>query len=254
MATHSPAERLLIGLGIMEPEEIDLEAIAFSQGAFVKRRPMDQCEATIVGNDRRAIIAVNSLSIAQRQRFSIGHEIGHWILHRNRLLFCTAKDIGNFRRDALDPERQADDFASDLLLPTFMFEPVVRQIRSLSLQALDDLSGRFRASRTATLLKAVKCNRFPVVVFRDGLDGRRWSWPSRVVSPRWRTRNDLDPESFAHELLHGGGTGSTPARKVGADAWFEFRGCQDEEVREQSFVSVPGEVITIVTVPASGAV
>ncbi|MCE4224936.1 ImmA/IrrE family metallo-endopeptidase [Methylobacterium sp. C25] len=252
MATVSPAERLLLQLGIKEPGDIDLEAIAYSQGAFVKFRPMDRCEATIVGNARHAIIAVNSLSIPQRQRFSIGHEIGHWLLHRHRLLFCTSKDIGGFSRDALNPERQADDFASDLLLPSFMFEPSIMRIRVLSLQALDDLTGAFNTSRTATLLKAVKCNRFPIVMFRDGLDRRRWSWPSNVVSPRWRARDDLDPESFAYELLHGGGTGSTPVRKVGADAWFEFRGCQHEEVREQSFVSVPGEVITIVTVPESG--
>ncbi|MCJ2077670.1 ImmA/IrrE family metallo-endopeptidase [Methylobacterium sp. E-016] len=252
MATVSPAERLLVELGIKDPRDIDLEAIAFSQGAYVKYRPMDRCEATIVGNDRLAIIAVNSLSIPKRQRFSIAHEIGHWLLHRNKLLFCTSKDIGGFARNAMDPERQADDFASDLLLPTFMFKPAIRRIRSLSLQALDDLSGTFEASRTATLLKVVKSNRFPIVMVRDGLDGRRWFWSSKVVSARWRIRNDIDPESFAYELLHSGGTGSTAARKVGADAWFEFRGCADEEVREQSFVSVLGEVITIVTVPESG--
>ena len=252
MTGPSQAERLLVSLGVDHPRDIDLEAIAYSQGAFVKYRPMERCEASIVGNHRHAIIAVNSRSIATRQRFSVAHEIGHWHLHRNRLLLCTASEIGRFAPDALDPERQADDFASDLILPGFLFRPAIMRIRSLTMQALDDLAGTFRASRTATLMKAVKANRFPIVMVRDGLDGRRWFRSSRLVSPRWRVRGDLDPDSLAHGMLHGGDAENASPRKVGADAWFEFRGCQDEEVREQSFRSTADEIITIVTVPEAG--
>ncbi|CAA2159882.1 hypothetical protein MBRA_05062 [Methylobacterium brachiatum] len=252
MIGQSPAERVLLSLGIRDARDIDLEAIAYSQGAFVKYRPMDRCEATIVGNGRHAIIAVNSASIHTRRRFSVAHEIGHWHLHRNKLLLCTAKDIGRFTGNALDPERQADDFASDLILPSYLFEPLVRKVRALTVQSLDELAGTFDASRTATLLKAVKANRFPIVMVRDGLDGRRWFWASRLVSPRWRVRDSLDPESFAHGLLYAGDAESGMARKVGADAWFEFRGCQDEEVKEQSFRTTTSEIITIVTVPELG--
>ena len=95
-------------------------------------------------------------------------------------------------------------------------------------------------------------DRFPIVMVRDGLDGRRWFRSSRLVSPRWRVRGDLDPDSLAHGMLHGGDAENASPRKVGADAWFEFRGCQDEEVREQSFRSTADEIITIVTVPEAG--
>lgn len=252
MSGLSQAERLLHDLGIRAPGEIDLEAIAFSQGALVKFRPMDRCEATIVGNARHAIIAVNSESIHTRKRFSLAHEIGHWHLHRNRLLLCTDKQIGRFAGSALDPERQADDFASDLILPGYLFDPLVRRMRSLTIQTLDELAGTFDASRTATLMKAVRANRFPVAMVRDGLDGRRWFWKSEAVSPRWRLRTDLDAESFAFGMLHKGDTESSHPRMVGADAWFEFPGCQDHDVREQSFRPSSGEVITVVTVPERG--
>jgi hypothetical protein len=36
--------------------------------------------------------------------------------HRGRVLFCGKDDIGNFANDALNPERHADTFASDLIL------------------------------------------------------------------------------------------------------------------------------------------
>jgi hypothetical protein len=51
---------MLIELGISEPKEIDLDTIAWTRGAVVNYRPMDGCEATIVGSKRRAVISVNA--------------------------------------------------------------------------------------------------------------------------------------------------------------------------------------------------
>ena len=122
MNAATPAERMLMDLGISEPKEIDLDAIAWTKGAVVNYRPMDGCEATIVGSKRRAVISVNSRSMPERRRFSLAHELGHWHHHRGRVLFCGKNDVCNFENDALNPERQADDFASDLILPPFMVE------------------------------------------------------------------------------------------------------------------------------------
>src|SRR6478672_7270291 len=111
----TPAERILILLGVTEPADIDLEAIAWDQGAVVNCRPLDGSEATIIGTQRRAVITVNSRSSPERRRFSLGHELGHWHHHRGQLLFCNKSDVANFANDALNPERHADAFASDLI-------------------------------------------------------------------------------------------------------------------------------------------
>ena len=78
MTAVTAAERILLALGVSDPTEIDLEAIAWSRGALVEYRPLDGCDATIVGSARKAVIAVNSRSSPERRRFSIGHELGHW--------------------------------------------------------------------------------------------------------------------------------------------------------------------------------
>lgn len=252
MNKPTPAERVLIGLGVTKPSEIDLEAVAYSLGAIVKFRPMDSCEATIVGNGRRAVIAVNSGSIAVRRRFSIGHEIGHWHLHRNRLLLCTAKDIGNSRLGRLDPERQADDFASDLILPEYLFRPAITRLSRVLLSNLREIAGDFHASLTATALRMAKSGRFPIMVVRDGTSGARWSIRSQLIPGWWKLREDLDPETFAYGLLHRGASEETWPRAMGADAWFDFRGCDRYEVKEQSFATGPGEVITVLTIPERG--
>lgn len=118
----------------------------------------------IVGSGRRAIITVNSNSIPTRRRFSVAHEIGHWHHHRGRVLFCGARDIGNPAHGTLDPEYQADQFASDLVLPDFLFKPRITTLKRPTLAHFREIADEFRVSDTATLLKAVDSDQFPIVV------------------------------------------------------------------------------------------
>jgi len=247
-----PAERILLELGIEKPQDIDLEAIAWTLGAAVNYRPLDKCEAMIVGGDRRAIITVNSKAIPSRRRFSIAHEIGHWHHHRGRVLFCGARDIDNPADDALHPEKQADQFASDLILPTFMVKPCVVKMKRLTLAAVREIAEEFRASDTATLLKIVDLDRFPILVVCHSKERRRWFRRAPMIPGWWFPRPELDHESFAFDLLFGGAAESPYPRKIGADAWFEFRGVDRFEVQEQSFRLPNEEVLTLLIIPAEG--
>jgi hypothetical protein len=249
MMALSAAERLLQSFGVDEPEEIDLEAIAWRLGAVVKCRPLDGCEATIVGNSRNAIIRVNCLSIRSRQRFSIGHELGHWRLHKGRVLFCSGRDIDRPVAGALGPEQQADAFASDLLLPNYIFRPLAMAERRLNLKVARGLAERFKASLSATLSKLVALDRFPIMIVRHGQTGRTWFSRPTHVRGFWFPRQDLDSESPAFDLLFKGGKEDTFPRKVGADAWFDFQGADQYEVQEQSFALPNNEIMTLLVLP-----
>jgi hypothetical protein len=74
----TPAEKLLKDLGITEPKDIDLEAIAWHCGAIVKYRPLRGCEARIVGSGSRAVISIHTEGTNTRKRYSLAHELGHW--------------------------------------------------------------------------------------------------------------------------------------------------------------------------------
>jgi Zn-dependent peptidase ImmA (M78 family) len=147
-----------MAMSATDPTEIDLEAIAWSRGALVECLPLDGCDATIVGSARKAVIAVNSRSSPERRRFSIGHELGHWHHHRGRILFCGSKDVENHEDDALNPERHADMFASDLILPNYLLHPRLRKIRRMTLAVAREIRDEFSASLTAMLLKTVQYN------------------------------------------------------------------------------------------------
>lgn len=244
-----PAERILVDLGIESPQDIDLEAIAWTLGAAVNYRPLDKCEAMIVGGGRRAIITVNSKTIPVRRRFSIAHEIGHWHHHRGRILFCGARDIDNPADDALHPEKQADQFASDLILPAFMVKPRLIKMKRPTLAAVREIADEFEASDTATLLKIIDLDQFPILAVCHNKERRRWFRRAPMIPGWWFPRNELDHESFAFEMLFGGAGESAYPRKIGADAWFEFRGVDRFEVQEQSFLLPNEEVLTLLTLP-----
>ncbi len=100
----------------------DLEAIAARLGAevFFTELPEDQSGFIIKReSDPWAQIYVNSLDIAERQRFTLAHEIGH-LVDRRKLAQGEDYSFMDFRdqRDNYDlHEFFADEFAGELLMP-----------------------------------------------------------------------------------------------------------------------------------------
>jgi hypothetical protein len=179
---------------------------------------LKSCEARICGCENKAIISVDDRKMPQRQRFSVAHEIGHWIYHRGQLLICRAMDIGSFggfRKGATNPEFVADQFASELILPSYILVPVLRQFRSLNLKTVSDISTAFKASKTATAIRPVQSNRFHAMLVCHGRGGRRWFLRPPCVPERWFPQDDLDRDSYALIPCSGRGKSRcTPERSV----------------------------------------
>jgi Zn-dependent peptidase ImmA (M78 family) len=101
---------------------------------------------------------VNALHAPTRKRFTLAHELGHVILHRDVLETSGVHvDKGILRRDNLasegtdDREIEANNFAAELLMP----EPLLKAAlegRNLDLEddeAVQALAKRFNVSATA---------------------------------------------------------------------------------------------------------
>jgi Zn-dependent peptidase ImmA (M78 family) len=101
------------------------------------------CEAALqtVGDGRQ--IVVRGASSEQRRRFTIAHEIGHFVLHPRRLAPERGGDPGNASWQ--QQEREADQFAAELLMP----EDLVREAFYLYGPDVPRLAGRFDVSRQA---------------------------------------------------------------------------------------------------------
>lgn len=248
MRRLSRAESILLDLGVEEPRDIDLEAIAWHQGAKVKYRRLDGCEARIVGIGDRAVITVDDTRGRRpRIRFSLAHELGHWNHHRGRAFVCRPEDIGNRTRDNLHPERVADAFAADLLLPDFMFVPLAGRLQRVSLDEAQKLAEIFEVSLTATAIRLVEKGPEPAVLVCHGREGRKWFTRSPGVPGHWFPKEDLDPDSFAFDVVFG----EVPRSRLGimgADAWFDRHDADRFEVLEQSVRITEGEALSLIII------
>jgi hypothetical protein len=217
-------------------------------GAKVKYRPLTGCEARIIGSGANAIITVNDTSISRRQRFSIAHELGHWHHHKGKRLMCRAFEIAGKGVSGVNPERVADRYAADLLLPDYIFKPIARSYSKLSFRVVKELADIFDVSMTATAIRLVNSNYFPALLICHGKGGRKWFTRSMDVSEKWFPQAELSAESFAFGLLFGNGSDDFMPRKIGADAWFDRNEANYYELREQSIRISSEEIITLLLI------
>lgn len=215
------AERIVYDLGISRPEDIDVDAIALTLGVKVKYEPLVDCEALIVGHGENAIATINCLSMRERQRFSLGHELGHWNYHKGRMLYCTQSDIEGHSEKAREMERVADRFASSLLMPSFLFRPALFAHKKLSWKAVRELAKEFECSPLATALRMVDLNVAPVIFVCVEQGRRKWFRRAKDISSAWFPKDSPDPEAYAFDLSFDPDKTAAGPRKVGADAWFD---------------------------------
>lgn len=246
----SAAETTLQELGVTEPSEIDVEVVARYLGAKVKYRPLKSCEARIVGHADRAIITVDTRATDRRKRFSVAHELGHWHHHRGQCLICRSTDIDkptsdDRRERRSNPELQADAYAADLLLPGYIFRPLVSDLERITLTGIRELATLFDASVTATAIRALGTNRFPALLVCHGQDGRKWFRRPPVVPDRWFPRADLQPESAAFPLLFKNGVEPKQPKRVKASAWFDTYTADRFTLIEQPFGLPNSQVATL---------
>lgn len=240
-----PAEKLLKELGVTEPGDIDLEAIAYYQGVAVNYRPLEGCEAQILGLGDRAVAIINANSGRRRKRFSLAHELGHWHHHRGKVLACHMEGERDPAYQPTHPEKVADDYAADLLLPRYLFHPAADAYGKTTVEIAEHLLEKFDTSLTATLIRLVELGPEPAILICHNKSGRKWFTRGPDVPERWFPRQDLDSESYAMDVLFGDSQRSRRIR-LGADAWFERREAEKFEILEQSVQVGDQEILSLV--------
>jgi Zn-dependent peptidase ImmA (M78 family) len=103
----------------MKSAPVDVIALAASLGLSVDRKPMpDDVSGEIVcARNGPCRITVNSIHPTTRQRFTIAHEIAHYVLHRD-LIGDGIRDSGLYRSRLTDTvEKQANRYAAEILMP-----------------------------------------------------------------------------------------------------------------------------------------
>lgn len=174
-----------LGRGALIKEPADLTWNA-SEGALV-RNPEDQREWGLF---------VNPKARPERRRFTIAHELGHFILHRaTQATFNCDKESVYTGIDSLKLiEREADDFASNLLMPGDMLRERIDGKR-IDFHLLGALAKEFAVSLEAMCIRLVKYTeqRAVLVYWDNGF--LKYQWPSgEARKTRVRLRKTGDPQ------------------------------------------------------------
>jgi Zn-dependent peptidase ImmA (M78 family) len=131
---------------------VDIVGIIKLYNLVLCREPMDdEISGYLERRGHTWVVGVNSLHHPRRQRFSIAHELAHFLLHSSSQHEFVDKTYLRYQDEATDPmEREADQFAGELLMPENAFRELVTQ----GITSVTDLSDRFDTSSVAIRYRA----------------------------------------------------------------------------------------------------
>ena len=258
---HDPAA-LLRHLGITRPADIDVEAIARYCNARVSYQRLRGCEGRIVGHRGRAVIVVNSSAHRYRQRFTIAHELGHWMFDRADVAHVFTEDawgessaepspadegpLHDWYEDR--PEQRANRWAAEMLMPEGFFAPDAAG-RDISFETVRDLARRYRTSVTATALRLIDLGSAPSMLICSRLRQRfKWFQHGAGVPDRMWPHPEPKAGTVAEDLLKGFPSNPDPV-DVPADAWVKRNDAWWYRVREHSISIGNNEVLTLLSWP-----
>ena len=109
---------------------LDVAQLAAIMGVRVSRENLeDKISGALFAQEENVVMAVNANHAARRQRFTMAHELGHYVLHWSGEETTAFVDGSlGFRRDershdgSVEIEIEANAFAAELLMPRVQVE------------------------------------------------------------------------------------------------------------------------------------
>lgn len=238
------AKELLLEIGFEEITDIPMDIFVAGLGATLIEIPLKNSDGKIVRGNSKTLIKINSeIQFEERKRFTIAHEIGHFLLHSKLELEVHNENYNtlNWYNTALHQakkgiqEWEANDFASELLMP----EELIRKEtfrKKFSPELLKELSLKFKTSLTSTIYRLLSLDIYPLfVVFINKGVVRYWSKSNNFwVKIKDITKLTPPEDSVALEYVDAGYeylySGKDKAQQIYKSTWFELKEDEDDTV------------------------
>lgn len=218
--------------------------------AEVLQTEVDGFEGMLLTDRRRSQgrIIANTRRGPQAARFTIAHEIGHFLLERHQLgkdgtFACQLGDMQQFQRSPR-PNRQeieANTFAIGLLAPPDILGPFMTQVPDIDV--INRLKLRLNLSREAAARCLIEAHDEPLAAVwaKDGViryvfRGARFPWV------RWAKGDRLPPLSHTYRFVQAGHRGVSTMREIAPPAWVD---AAVEDLFEQVLIGAEGHSMTL---------
>jgi len=206
-----------IGISITE---VDAESF---DGALIR----------IIGKARGKIAINANIREAGRKRFTLAHELGHYILpgHAHQSTACRPRDIERWTSSMPTIELEANRFAAALLMPKML---VLQELRAQpSLEQARSIGQKCQTSLTAASSRLVELSTYPIAMVWSASGRRSWYKASNEFG-RAVELGPVSPYSFAHDCFAGTPVPSL-AEPVPAAAWLYVENLnEDARIWEES--------------------
>jgi hypothetical protein len=173
-----------------------------------------------------------------RKNFTIAHEIGHYVLpgHDKCNEVCLETDVGNWSDASKQLERDADEFAAELLIPTSYARSRFSETPP-SLQTISAVATDCRASLSATAWRYCDLVPYACAIVWSKESRIAWSRASGEFGFFIEWGKYLQEGTFARALFEGFERGYDSPHPVPADLWIDSRRLNEgAEIWEQSIV------------------
>lgn len=178
------------GAVLLEPAPVTWGS---SEGALV-RNPDNPNEWGIFYNDKAR---------PERQRFTLAHELGHFVLHRDShtSFNCDKESIYTGADTLKQIEREADDFASNLLIPGDLLRQRITGKR-INFHLLGELAKEFRVSLEAMCIRLIKFTEQRAMMVYWDYGYLKYQWRSQsAIRTRVQLRSTDDPQEPLPDTL-----------------------------------------------------
>jgi Predicted Zn peptidase len=168
-----------------------------------------------------------------RKRFTIAHEIGHFVLHSREGLEKNDTTASFTVWNDANEEAEANFFAAELLMPEFLFKPRCRgPVPSFAL--LDTLAHDFATSMVATAFQYVTYTNEQVALVVSHGNQIKWFHRSKESWP-WIRSGNVHSHSAAGVRLAGKAGDTAKMVRTPAYAWLpDFEGDHEHDIMEDS--------------------
>lgn len=203
------ARDLLLETGFDSLLYYPLDLFANGLGATVISKPLLNSDGRIIFGKKHTLIEINSsIEFEGKKRFTLAHEIGHLIMHKGIDIHndneATTSWFDNTEKQAQHSkvESEANQFASELLMPSLLFIQQQKG-KKFSPQLLRDLSHYFKTSLTSVAFKYLELGDHPICLFHS-YNGKVSYWKRPEEFPHFivdRTKLVVPDDSVAMEFF-----------------------------------------------------
>lgn len=159
------AKKLIRDIGIHDTSELDIQDLIIYHNGIVKEVDLPNCDGRLVMKNGYSIVSIDSkIEYEQRKRYVLAHELGHMLMHGDKEASFSDDDttLEGFKRGP--QEKEANDFAAELLMPEEMFKSFCFK-RKFSPELIRELSDIFNTSLTSIVYRFIEFGNHPVAAF-----------------------------------------------------------------------------------------